>query len=341
MPRVSVVIPNYNGMKYIDDCLRSLKKQTFRDFDVIIVDNGSTDGSIEYIAAKWAPAGTDAAVSAPGLQDGKWRYELFLITLCENTGFANAVNVGIKASKSEYVFLLNNDTVCDERAIEKLVRTMDGKRKLFSAQAKMLQLKQPHNIDDCGDLYCALGWAFTPGKDSDNRRFAVRESITSACAGAAMYRREYFDRVGYFDAEHFCYLEDVDIGYRARLKGFANVMEPGAIVYHAGSGTSGSRYNDFKVELTAGNNIYLIYKNMPAFQIFINFPLILTGIIIKHVFYTRQGLGRAHLRGLKEGFKKIAHNPGKRIIFGKTEFINAVRLQIELWVNCARRVLSV
>ena len=321
MGLLTVIIPNYNGKKYLGDCLRSLEKQTFIAFDTIIVDNGSTDGSQDYIRSKW-----------PGVE---------LIELGENTGFANAVNVGIKAADSEYVFLLNNDTMCDENVLENLVSVMENKKKLFSAQAKMLKMKEPHDIDDSGDLYCALGWAFTPGKDKDNRQFSRRESVTSACAGAAIYRKEYFEKVGYFDEEHFCYLEDVDLGYRARLKGYANVMEPTAIVYHVGSGSSGSRYNKFKVELTAGNNIYLIFKNMPAFQIFINFPLIALGIIIKHVFYVRQGLGKAHIVGLWQGMRKIARNMDKRVRFGKTEFINAVRLQIELWVNLARRALSI
>ena len=321
MNYLSVIIPNYNGKKYLGDCLRSLEKQTFGVFDVIIVDNGSTDGSQEYIKTKW-----------PNVQ---------LIELPENTGFANAVNVGIKAAESEYVFLLNNDTMCDELAIESLVKVMDNKKKLFSAQAKMLQMKAPHNIDDCGDLYCALGWAFTPGKDADNSHFRRRESITSACAGAAIYRKEYFEKVGYFDEEHFCYLEDVDIGYRARLKGYANVMEPTAIVYHVGSASSGSRYNAFKVQLTAANNLFLIYKNMPVMQLIINFVPICIGIAIKHVFYTRHGLGKAHIKGLLLGFKKIATNPGHRVIFGKKEFANAFRLQIELWVNIGRRILNV
>ncbi len=325
MPKVTVVIPNFNGSNYIEHCLKSLDKQTFRDFDVIVVDDGSTDDSPEKVEKKRYSFG----------------YELDLIALEVNSGFANAANVGIRACTSDYVFLLNNDTVCDERAIERLVKVMDGKKRMFSVQAKMLQMKDPHNIDDCGDLYCALGWAFTPGKDADNRKFVRRESITSACAGAAMYRREYFFNVGLFDEEHFCYLEDVDIGYRARLKGYANVMEPTAIVYHAGSATTGSRYNEFKVELTAGNNLYLICKNMPAFQLFINFPLIVAGIIIKHSFYTSKGLRKAHIKGLKAGLGKIVRNRDKRVAFGKTEIVNAVRLQIELWVNCARRALSV
>ena len=321
MGLLTVIIPNYNGRKYLGDCLRSLEKQTFIAFDTIIVDNGSTDGSQDYIKTKW-----------PSVE---------LIELNENTGFANAVNVGIKAADSEYVFLLNNDTMCDEYALERLIKVMDGKKKLFSAQAKMLQMKEPHNIDDCGDLYCALGWAFTPGKDADNKHFSRRESITSACAGAAIYRKEYFDKVGYFDEEHFCYLEDVDIGYRARLKGFANVMEPTAIVYHVGSASSGSRYNAFKVELTAANNLFLIYKNMPAFQIFINFLPICIGIAIKHAFYVRHGLGKAHIKGLFGGFKKIAKFAGHRVIFGRKELVNAFRLQIELWVNIGRRIMNV
>lgn len=343
MPRVTVVIPNYDGKKYIDDCLRSLKKQIFKDFDVIVVDNASTDGSIEFIRDKWCAENPAADSAASNLTDSRnaEHFNVELIALPENTGFANAVNVGIEATTSEYVFLLNNDAFCDEAAIERLVHVMDKKKKLFSAQAKMLQTKEPHNIDDCGDLYCALGWAFTPGKDADNKKFNRRESITSACAGAAIYRREYFDEVGLFDKEHFCYLEDVDLGYRARLKGYANVMEPTAIVYHAGSATSGSRYNAFKVELTAANNLFLIYKNMPALQIIINLPLIIIGILVKHVFYTRHGLGKAHLKGLRNGFKKISQFSEHRVKFGGREIISAFRLQIELWVNCARRALSV
>ncbi len=321
MSIVTVVIPNYNGKSFLADCLRSLGRQKFRDFDIIVVDNGSTDGSREYLEENWP--------------------KVRVIALGENTGFANAVNVGIKASDSRYVFLLNNDTRVDEMAIGCLVRVMERKKKLFSAQAKMLSMQKPDKIDDCGDLYCAFGWAFTPGKDKDSRRFNRRESVTSACAGAAIYRREYFDIVGYFDEEHFCYLEDVDIGYRARLMGFANICEPSAIVYHAGSASSGSRYNEFKVELTAGNNIYLIYKNMPFLQILFNLPLILAGIVIKHTFYARHGLSDAHIKGLVGGMWKIMRHSGRKVHFGPEQYGNALKMQIELWVNLARRALSI
>ena len=163
--------------------------------------------------------------------------------------------------------------------------------------------------------------------------------LTSACAGAALYRRRLFDEdmVGLFDEAHFCYLEDVDIGYRARLMGYQNICEPGAVVYHEGSGTSGSRYNSFKVELTAANNLYLMYKNMPFLQILINLPLIIAGILVKHAFYTKRGLGRTHLKGLRKGISKIFKNTNKKVKFGRKELRNCVRMQLELWINLARR----
>lgn len=318
METVAVIIPNYNGQKYLSDCLKSLRKQSFRDFKVIMVDNGSSDGSISVVKRDFP--------------------EVQIIGLSENTGFANAVNVGIKETGAKYVFLLNNDTVCEEGVLDALVKVLDKKKSVFSVQAKMLQIKEPHLIDDAGDYYCALGWAFAPSKDKDNSRYSRRINVTSACAGAAMYRREVFEEIGYFDEAHFCYLEDVDVGYRARLYGYDNVMEPGAIVYHVGSGSSGSRHNAFKVELTAANNLYFIYKNMNALQVIINLPLFLAGVIIKHVFYVRKGLGKAHLRGLSKGISKIFTNSDKRVRFGGRQIVNSLWLQLELWTNCVRRL---
>ncbi len=318
MESIAVIIPNYNGQKYLTDCLKSLRKQTYRGFKVIMVDNGSTDGSISLVQRDFP--------------------EVEVIALPDNTGFANAVNVGIKATQAEYVFLLNNDTICEEGVIAALVGALDKKPAVFSVQAKMLQIKEPHLIDDAGDYYCALGWAFAPSKDKDNSKYSKRINVTSACAGAAMYRRQVFEEIGYFDEEHFCYLEDVDVGYRARLYGYSNVMEPGAIVYHVGSASSGSRHNAFKVELTAANNLYLIYKNMNALQIIINLPLFLTGVIIKHVFYMKKGLGKAHLKGLSKGFSKIITNSDKRVTFGGRQIANSFLMQLELWVNCIRRL---
>ena len=317
MESVAVIIPNYNGKKYLTECLKSLQKQTFKDFCVIIVDNDSTDGSKELIKEMADSSSLD----------------IRLIALNENTGFANAVNVGIREARSEYVFLLNNDAYCDERAIAALVNVLDKKPKVFSAQAKMLQYSDHELVDDAGDYYCALGWAFSPSKDRKSSLYTKRINVTSACAGAAMYRRKVFDEIGFFDEVHFCYLEDVDVGYRARLYGYSNILEPEAIVYHVGSGSSGSRHNAFKVELTASNNLYLIYKNMPVLQVILNSPLILLGILIKHVFYMKKGLGKAHIRGLKMGLFKISKNPGKKVSFNGARVRSCIEMQLELWIN--------
>ncbi len=324
--KVTIVIPNYNGKKYLDDCLKSLASQTIKA-TVVIIDNGSSDGSIEDLRMQ--------------IQKHPQRYpEIAIEELKDNTGFANAVNVGIKLAKTDYVLLLNNDTIADNKMVERLLSAIDGKKQVFSVSAKMISMKDTNVIDDCGDLYCALGWAFSPGRDKDSKSYSKRAAVTSACAGAAIYNKRVFDRIGYFDEAHFCYLEDVDIGYRARIHGYKNLYEPTAVVYHAGSGTSGSRYNVFKEELTAANNLYFIYKNMPVLQLLINLPLLLLGVIIKQIYFIRKGLGRAYFKGLLKGMEKIASNSDKKVKYVPANTMNYIRLEGELLINCIRRLVG-
>lgn len=317
--KVTIVIPNYNGIKYLKGCLESIEKQTVQS-KVIIVDNGSTDESISYI------------------KEGFRSYRL--IELGENTGFANAVNVGIKEADTEYVFLLNNDTVLHEKATEKLLSAIESNKRIFSVSSKMLQMHGNHRIDDAGDLYCALGWAFSPARDKSNKMYNKRCNVTTACAGAALYRKSVFEKIGYFDETHFCYLEDVDIGYRARIHGYKNIYHPDAIVFHAGSGTSGSRYNDFKERLTVANNIYFIYKNFPLLQLIINLPLLILGVLIKLIFFARKGLAGSYMKGLADGFTKCSENVDHKVQFRAVNLFNYVVLQFELWINCIRRLVG-
>lgn len=324
--KVTIVIPNYNGKKFLKDCLRSLSKQTMPS-KVIVVDNGSDDGALEEII--------DDMKVHPG------RYpELEFKKLNDNTGFAHAVNVGISMCDTEFVILLNNDTVADEYFTEKLFKSIEKRKRAFSVSAKMLSMKDPELIDDSGDLYCALGWAFSPGRDKNRKKYNKVSKITSACAGAAIYRKSIMDEIGGFDDAHFCYLEDVDVGYRARVYGYSNYFEPSAIVYHAGSGSSGSRYNVFKEELTSANNLYLIYKNMPALQIVINSPLIIAGIVVKQIYFSKKGLGAAYFKGLLNGIKKSADNRDKKIKYKVGHFKNYLLLEIELIINCFRRLVG-
>ena len=282
MKKVTVIIPNYNGKKFMEDCMEGLQSQGSQDFHVLFVDNGSTDGSVEFVRERYP--------------------ELEILALDKNYGFSRAVNEGIQASKTPYVILLNNDTQVYPGYVEALVAALDTNPKAFSVSAKMIQMYNPGLIDDAGDQYTVLGWAFQRGVAHSVKRYTKPAQVFSACGGAAAYRRRVFEQIGYFDEKHFAYLEDLDVGYRARLWGWQNLYAPEALVKHVGSGTSGSKYNDFKVRLAARNSIYLNYKNMPLFQLILNSPALLAGYWIKSRFFKKIGFGQAYKEGLKEGW---------------------------------------
>lgn len=282
MKKVTIIIPNYNGKKYMEACMEALERQEDKDWHVILVDNGSTDGSLDFIRERYP--------------------DLEIIALQENYGFSRAVNEGIRAAKTPYVILLNNDTKVRSGYVAALVRTMDQNPKAFSASAKMIQMYHPELIDDAGDQYTVLGWAFQRGVAHSVNRYCREAKVFSACAGAAIYRRQVFEEIGYFDEKHFAYLEDLDVGYRARIHGWQNLYCPDAQVEHVGSGTSGSKYNAFKVRLAARNSIYLNYKNMPVLQLLLNLPALLVGYGVKSRFFVKLGFGKEYKDGLKEGW---------------------------------------
>jgi GT2 family glycosyltransferase len=313
--QVSIVIPNYNGIKFIEDCLKSLEKQTYQDFEIIVIDNASTDGSNLLIKQQFS--------------------YIQLIELDQNYGFCKAVNNGIKISDTKYVILLNNDTVVHECFVEELVKVMEKSDQIFSCSAKMLQLYEKELIDDAGDYYCALGWAFARGKNKAATKYNQDSEVFAACAGAAIYRRDIFERIGYFDETHFAYLEDIDIGYRARIYGYKNMYAAKAIVYHAGSGVSGSKHNEFKVRLASKNSVYLIYKNMPYLQIVLNLPFFIVGFLIKALFFTKKGLGTTYVSGLSKGIRMSSKS--KKVKFEARNMGNYVKIQLELWLNLLKR----
>ena len=190
-------------------------------------------------------------------------------------------------------------------------------------------------MDDGGNYYCALGWAFAGGKGKSAKHYDKEKKIFSSCAGAAIYRKKIFEKIGYFDDEHFAYLEDLDVGYRARIYGYENWYIPGAVVYHVGSGTSGSRYNQFKIRYSSRNNIYMIYKNMPFLQIILNLPFLLVGFGTKILFFCLKGYGREYLAGIKNGFQLSVK--GRKVPFSLKHFPAYCKIQWELWVNIFRR----
>ena len=316
--KVSVIIPNYNGIMYLQKCLDALDKQDFHDYDIIVVDDASTEEGIEHLIALHPRAR--------------------LLRHARNHGFANSVNDGIKASDSEYVFLLNNDAYVDDGCLRELVRAIDQdgqNSKIFSVQCKMLSAVNHALIDNAGDFYNIFGWARTRGKDKLADSHSKPGKIFSACAGAAIYNRKALIEIGLFDENHVSYLEDVDLGYRAKLYGYENRYEPKAKVFHEGSATSGSRHNEFKVRYAARNSILVRYKNQTALQKIVNFLPMELGVIVKQIYFMNKGLGKAYHRGLVEGrtIKRTLDVRDKRVAFDAAKRKRAWAIELEMIKN--------
>lgn len=335
MSKVTVVIPNYNGKKYLNPCVDSLMAQSFTDFSVVIIDNASDDGSMDELSEWMTEKGKGECAAGA---DTSSVPQITCLRLKRNTGFSHAVNLGIRRADGEYVFLLNNDTRVEPDCILNLVRFMDDHQEAFCAGAKMLMMSSPDKIDGCGDYYNAFGYAFAAGKGRESAEFTEERRIFSACAGAALYRTELLRRIGLFDENHFAYLEDVDVGYRARLKGLYSYIVPSAVVLHAGSAVSGSRHNAFKVRLSSRNSIYLIYKNQPVLQRLLNLPFIIAGILVKFLYFCRKGLGRAYISGTAEGVRFcFTKEAGRhRVRFQSKNMRYYILVQWELWRNLFR-----
>lgn len=317
MKEVTVVIPNYNGIKFIEDCLVAVMNQTSDtpEYDVLVIDNGSTDGSLQLVQEKY-----------PQVQ---------VVALPENTGFCHAVNVGIQNSKTPYVILLNNDTKIKSGFIKELYGAISKAPRAFSVSARMLMWDKPELLDDAGDNYCVLGWAYGRGKGKPAGAYEKACEVFSACGGAAIYRREVFEEIGFFDEAHFAYLEDLDIGYRARIHGYCNYYEPKAEVIHFGSASSGSRYNAWKTDLASANNVYVAWKNMPLLQWIWNLPFLLVGTFIKFLFFCRKGMGGIYMKGIGKGLKKsfAKENRCKKVDFKWKHLGNYLRIQWLLYRN--------
>lgn len=251
MPKASVIIPNWNGENLLKACLTSLKKQTFTDFEVIIIDNGSTDNSAFFIKKNFP--------------------EYKLIQLKKNIGFAPAVNLGIKKSKGEYVVLINNDTRVDKDCIKYLVESAEKHSEVGMVATKMLNLYHPELIDSVGDYIDSVGHANNIGLgEKDSEKFNKEGYIFLVTGGGGLFKKEVFTSVGFLDEDYFAYFEDVDLCFRAQLFGFKGWYEPKAIIYHVHKATS-SKNKALTEYLQFRNMTMTVIKNFPKELLFKDF----------------------------------------------------------------------
>ena len=311
--KVSVVTPNYNGEKFLKAFFESLNNDSEFIGEVIIIDNGSSDNSKDYI------------------NSNTFDFPVKLIENSQNLGFAPAVNQGISHAKYEYIFSLNNDTEVKEGSIKHMVDLISSSEDIFSVQAKMLQFNNKDLIDDAGDEYNLLAWTKKTGENHNSNEFIQVKEIFSSCAGAALYKKSLLEELGMFDDNFFAYMEDVDLAIRAKINGYHNLLCPQAVVYHIGSATSGSRYNEFKVKLAARNNVWVVYKNIPIPLKIINFIFLFLGFLIKYLFFVKKGFGSIYLAGIKEGLS--SRDKVTKTQFKSKNIKNYLKIEYRLIIN--------
>ncbi len=255
LPLVSVVVANWNGRPYLERCLASLVTQTYPAVEIIVVDNGSTDGSVAWLAESY-PA-------------------VAVIPNTENRGFAAASNQGIAQARGAYVVLLNNDAWAEPQWLAALVAAAESDARVGMVASLMLLADRPEVVDSAGICVdrCGISWDRAGGLSAAYRGL-LSLAVFGPSAGAGLYRRELFEDVGGFDEDFFAYLEDVDLAWRARRRGWQVAYAPAARVYHVHSGTSrpGSALKTFWL---ARNKIELIVKNYPLPHLWFYLPLIL------------------------------------------------------------------
>jgi len=271
--QVTVVVVNWNGKACLIQCLDALREQSVQVMAVIVVDNGSIDGSVETVKQQFP--------------------EVTLIALSENLGFSAANNIAIRSVQTDYVALLNNDAIAHPLWLENMIDALRRYPEAGFAASKMLYQDMPHIIDRAGDGYTTAGAGSLRGRGQSADTFSRAEWIFGACAGAALYRTSMLDDVGLFDEDFFLLYEDVDLSFRAQLRGYKCCYVPDAVVYHQASRTIG--YDSLTSVYYGHRNLEWVYfQNMPG--------SLLVRTAMNHLIYTAAAFGYFCAKGLSTAF---------------------------------------
>jgi len=274
---LSVIIVNWNGKHLLEDCLGSLRRQTFRYFETILVDNGSSDGSCEYVRSQFP--------------------EVQLISLEENRGFAGGNICGYERAKGELIVLLNNDTEVHPQWLQELQQASQRFPNAGSFACKMLYFDDRQRIENCGFNLGIAGTTVELGRgERDGPEWTHSREVFGACGGAVAYRRSMLEHIGFLDPDFFMVYEDVDLSFRAQLHGYACQYVPTAIVFHryrASLGTKSAR----QVFYSQRNIEFVYFKNMPMGLILRSAPQRLLYEMGAALYFLNRGAGTAFLHG--------------------------------------------
>jgi len=283
---IHLIIINWNGVHLLKGCLDGVLSQTYENRIVTVVDNGSGDGSAQYIKTNYP--------------------EVNLIELPMNIGFTVANNIAASNVRADYVALLNNDAVPDQDWLTNLHAALMAQESAGFAASKMLFYDRPETIDRAGDAFTKAGAASMRGRGRPSSEYGVPEWIFGACGGASMYRMEMIEEVGFFDDDFFLVYEDVDLSFRAQLQGYRCIYVPDAIVYHKGSQ---SIRTDSPVSVYYGHrNLEWAYiKNMPASLLFRTFIFHIVYDLAALIYFLLNGNAKPYIRAkwhAVKGFKR-------------------------------------
>lgn len=281
-PKASIIIPNWNGRQHLEVCLTALRRQTYTDFETILVDNASTDGSQEYVRRNFP--------------------EVRLLEMDENIGFTGACNAGYEAAKGEVIILLNNDTEADPDWLSELIAAFERHPEAGSLASKMRLFDRRDHFHTAGDYYRVDGRPGNRGVWQEDRgQYDQEEQVFSACGGAAAYRRSVIEETGFLDDDFFFSCEDVDLGWRIHLAGKEVWYVPTAVVYHKLKATGGSVTGSY---YDGRNFLLVLWKNYPGSLFRRHWTAILRsqlGITWQAMKSWRGAAARARLRGQVAG----------------------------------------
>jgi len=281
-PDVAVIIVNWNGERFLDQCLSALMAQTVKPYEIILLDNASSVASLEIAR----------------------RYPVVrVIALDQNTGFARGNNLAIEAAsaKSEWIALINPDAFADPRWLEALLAAAESNPGFDVFGSKLINAADSTLLDGTGDAchVSGLAWRTAHGVPVSHLGESEHE-IFSACAAAALYRRSALLEVGGFDEDFFCYAEDVDLGFRLRLARHRCLYVPQSVAHHVGSGTTGGQHSDFSVYHGHRNLVWMFVKDMPGLLFWLLLPLHMMLNLVSIVWFALRGQGGVILRAKRD-----------------------------------------
>lgn len=308
--RVSVIIVNWNGAAFLERCLAALMEQTVAPHEILLVDNASSDASIEI--ARRFPA-------------------VRVLALKENAGFARGNNLAIAAAQdSQWIALLNPDAFAEPRWLEELLRAAEAHPECDVFASRLLDAADPQHLDGAGDAYHISGLAWRTGRGQPATA-APEGEVFLPCAAAALYRRNALEEAGGFDEDYFCYLEDVDLGFRLRLLGCRCLHVPASVVHHMGAGTTGGGPSDFAIYHGQRNLVWTFVKDMPGGLFWLLLPLHLLLNLAGILYFALHGRAGTVLRAKRDAFLGLPKMWRKRREIQKQRTVSAG--QIWRWLD--------